>query len=365
MTIDFPASGLDNFTNPANTDKLNNPSHSTQHANINDALEALEAKVGVNSSAVTTSHDYKLGEVTGTDKAVGKTATQTLTNKTLTSPTLNTPTLTVLDSALTIQDNSDPTKQAQLQLSSITAGQTRTYTLPDRTDTLVDLGSTQTLTSKTLTTPTIADFTNAQHDHGDADDGGALATNTVATTNIVDDAVTAAKVDWASTGTNAGIWWEELGRTTLGSAGDTISVTSLPARKYLRLLISVQGTGGTVGAQLRFNNDSGANYADRITGVNNGADTTSTSQTGAVMTGSTTYTHLVYTCDIVNITAVEKVGTGIRTASTTSGAGTAPDGNRYSFKWVNTSAQITRVDVINGGTGDYAIGSEVVVLGHN
>jgi hypothetical protein len=58
-------------------------------ADANDAIEALEAKVGINSSAVTTSHDYKLGEVTGTDKAVGKTATQTLTNKTLTSPIIN------------------------------------------------------------------------------------------------------------------------------------------------------------------------------------------------------------------------------------------------------------------------------------
>lgn len=61
-----------------------------------DALAAhinnLEAKVGIDSSAVTTSHDYKLGEVTGSDKAVGKTATQTLTNKTLTSPVINSPT---------------------------------------------------------------------------------------------------------------------------------------------------------------------------------------------------------------------------------------------------------------------------------
>lgn len=56
---------------------------------MQDAMEAVQAKVGVDSSAVTTSHDYKLGEVTGSDKAVGKTATQTLTNKTLTSPVIN------------------------------------------------------------------------------------------------------------------------------------------------------------------------------------------------------------------------------------------------------------------------------------
>lgn len=91
MAINYPTS-LDNFINPTGTDLLENSNaaldHDVQHSNANDAIEALQAKVGVNSSAVTTSHDYKLSEVTSTDKAVGKTATQTLTNKTLTSPTV-------------------------------------------------------------------------------------------------------------------------------------------------------------------------------------------------------------------------------------------------------------------------------------
>lgn len=86
MTISYPNS-LDTLANPSAGDGLNNPDHALQHDNENDAIEALEAKVGVDSSAVTTSHDYKLSEVN--DKAVGKTATQTLTNKTLTSPILN------------------------------------------------------------------------------------------------------------------------------------------------------------------------------------------------------------------------------------------------------------------------------------
>lgn len=89
MAVSFPTS-LDNFTNPLPNDKTNAPvTHSQHHSNHNDAIEALEAKVGADGSAVTSSHDYKLSEVTGSDKAVGKTATQTLTNKTLTSPTIN------------------------------------------------------------------------------------------------------------------------------------------------------------------------------------------------------------------------------------------------------------------------------------
>lgn len=66
MATSFPTS-LDSLSNPASGDTLNAPSHSTQHANANDAIEMLEAKVGVDSSAVTSSLDYKVrvGNPTG------------------------------------------------------------------------------------------------------------------------------------------------------------------------------------------------------------------------------------------------------------------------------------------------------------
>jgi len=88
MATNFPTS-IDSLTNPGSGDTLDSPDHAGQHSDVNDGMEAVQAKVGADSSAVTTSHDYKLGEVTSTDKAVGKTATQTLTNKTLTSPALS------------------------------------------------------------------------------------------------------------------------------------------------------------------------------------------------------------------------------------------------------------------------------------
>lgn len=86
--ITYPTT-LDTFTNPSATDRVNSPSHATQHANANDAIEALQAKVGADSSAVTTSHDYKLSGVTGSDLACSLTGTETLTNKTLTSPIMS------------------------------------------------------------------------------------------------------------------------------------------------------------------------------------------------------------------------------------------------------------------------------------
>jgi hypothetical protein len=62
MATNYPT-GLDNLANPASTDELDAPSHSQQHANANDAIEALEAKVGVNNSAVTTSLDYRVKQL--------------------------------------------------------------------------------------------------------------------------------------------------------------------------------------------------------------------------------------------------------------------------------------------------------------
>ena len=47
MTTAYPG-GIDNFTNPAATDTLASVSHSAQHANANDAIEAIENTLGVN-----------------------------------------------------------------------------------------------------------------------------------------------------------------------------------------------------------------------------------------------------------------------------------------------------------------------------
>lgn len=62
MATNFPAS-LDTLTNPTSSDSLSSPSHSAQHANVNDAVEALQAKVGADSSAVTSSLDYRIAQL--------------------------------------------------------------------------------------------------------------------------------------------------------------------------------------------------------------------------------------------------------------------------------------------------------------
>lgn len=61
MATGFPSS-LDTFVNPASTDALTSPDHAGQHTNINDAVKALQTKMGVDSSAVVTSLDYKVSK---------------------------------------------------------------------------------------------------------------------------------------------------------------------------------------------------------------------------------------------------------------------------------------------------------------
>lgn len=69
-------------------------------------------------------------------------AALTFTGKTITGGTFNGPTftgaisITIADNAFTVQDNADPTKQFQFEASGITAGQTRTYTVPNETGVL-------------------------------------------------------------------------------------------------------------------------------------------------------------------------------------------------------------------------------------
>jgi len=70
MAISFPVS-LDELINPQASDSVQSPSHSEQHADANDAIVALQEKVGVDNSTDINSLDYKirqleLNPVTGT-----------------------------------------------------------------------------------------------------------------------------------------------------------------------------------------------------------------------------------------------------------------------------------------------------------
>lgn len=187
-----------------------------------------------------------------------------------------------------------------------------------------------------------------------------LPDGSVTTTKIADGAVTGAKIDFAATGAG-GIWWEEIGRTTLASAGDTISVTGLPARKYLS--IRFYGiASGQIGAIMRFNNDStSGNYTSRSS-TNGAADVTTDSATSILLSDAQTQNNFS-TIDVINVSSRQKLI--IATTNRTATGAIAPGRIEIAGNWVNTASSISRIDIVNTGTGDFAAGSEVVVLGHN
>jgi hypothetical protein len=59
MPTNFPT-GLDSYVNPTINTKLNEPGflHHEQHGNINDAVEQIQQKIGINVSSIKTSLDF-------------------------------------------------------------------------------------------------------------------------------------------------------------------------------------------------------------------------------------------------------------------------------------------------------------------
>lgn len=87
MATNFPTS-LDSLTNPQGTDSVQAVSHAAQHADANDAIEALEAKVGANNSTVTTSLDYRVNALENAsldEEGIQQIAADLLTNGTHTN----------------------------------------------------------------------------------------------------------------------------------------------------------------------------------------------------------------------------------------------------------------------------------------
>jgi hypothetical protein len=141
-----------------------------------------------------------------------------------------------------------------------------------------------------------------------------------------------------------------------------MTITSFTARKYLKIITNHIQVG-VVAERLRFNNDSGGNYSRR-SGVNQAADTTTTSDTSWDMYSDTgQYRHLEM--EITNTLTSPKLGiySFIVTGNGSSPA-TAPNRVEGIGIWGNIVSQITRVDYL-AITGSFAAGSEIIVLGHD
>lgn len=155
-TTNFPTS-LDttsSLPNPGSGDITTAPSHASQHDVENDALRAIEAKVGIGASTPTAN---KVLRATGT-------GTTAYAQVGLTTDVTGTLPVTNGGTGITTLGNGIATFLGTPSSANLAAAVT------DETGTGVLVFNS----SPTIITPTIASFTNAQHTHADSTGGGQL-----------------------------------------------------------------------------------------------------------------------------------------------------------------------------------------------
>src|SRR5574337_1379507 len=114
-----------------------------------------------------------------------------------------------------------------------------------------------------------------------------------------------------------------LGSITLGSNSSTIDLSGFATKKYLLVEFSMIGPSGGTDMEIRFNGDSGNNYAGRYS-QNGAAETTVTSvsftECDASSSPGTGYIRMF----IINISSSEKLVISHATKSNTAGAANVP-----------------------------------------
>lgn len=146
--------------------------------------------------------------------------------------------------------------------------------------------------------------------------------------------------------------WVDLGGLMLSGNGVTTGALTIPAYDLLRVSVRVTGYSGADIASLRFNADAGSNYWSRYVSVAAAGvthtNTQNVSQALARLFALGTTLQRSASVLITNYTTTSKVG--IVSGQTSSGAaGTAPVVEQGGFEWVNTSAQITSIEMRTAG----------------
>lgn len=194
-------------------------------------------------------------------------------------------------------------------------------------------------------------------------DGTAMANAIILARHIAANVINSSHIDWTTT-TPGGIWWQELGRVTLGSAAASMSTPTITGRKYLNIMSLCLPPAAAISPWIRFNNDTGNNYAMRYS-ANTSASATLGSQNGITMNPGSVQTIVQSLVEVTNIAAQEKPVTVTVSDTAAAGAANSPNTIFVGGKWANTSVQITSVQVFNSSGLNLAAGSELIVLGHD
>ena len=143
--------------------------------------------------------------------------------------------------------------------------------------------------------------------------------------------------------------WKEIGRTTLGSAADTITVSGLPDKRYY-MIISSKLVSGNATHQFILNNDTGSNYAIRYSG-DGGAEYAGASLSN-INFDPANATNSFHVGHIANLSSKEKIGIHHLVNENTAGSATSPRRSEFVSKWANTSSSMNRIDLKNTELND-------------
>lgn len=160
------------------------------------------------------------------------------------------------------------------------------------------------------------------------------------------------------------VWQKNGTPDTLGSAGDTMTISDLTKLQFNQFLVHTISTG-SANLELRVGDgsvDSGTNYALRRSG-NGGADGTQITiarlfSPDAGATNAVTFL-ISYVCAI---SGEELLSISFGVQSNAAGAANVPNRDEQVGKWVTTT-QIDTVNAFELQAGDFAIDSNLSALG--
>jgi len=157
--------------------------------------------------------------------------------------------------------------------------------------------------------------------------------------------------------------WTKNGTSdTLGSAGDTLTISDTSGLKF-NTILSHTIDSGDVTSKLRLIGDTGSNYSDRRS-YNGGTDLTDTSQSFIYSVGNSGIAEqnfVIIYC--VGLATEEKLCILQAITSGTAGEANAPNRREIGGKLADTSNLITQIDIFNDASGDFAISSDLSAHG--
>jgi hypothetical protein len=183
---------------------------------------------GSGTSAMTASATIPNTDITG----LGTMSTQAASAVAITGGTIADTSITVKDNVFTLQDEADPTKQAQFQLSGITTATTRTYTLPNLDTTLAGLGQSQTFTAGNTFSANTNTFGSSTGTGTQGLGSGATTTGNTKTVNI------------GTGGVSGSTTTISIGSSVSGATSTTLLSGTITTAAYTETIVA----SGTVGA---------------------------------------------------------------------------------------------------------------------